>query len=215
MSLSFRTLSFRSLALASALAALSLGCATSQQTRRSETPVAASTTKPSSSSSSVASATTEGPEISRSVGAEGGVVILWPRIIPASNSRETHDLAAAVQEHLRALVAENYRGHPIDVRPEPERVCPMPGCKAMTVGALILHQEEGRAVLALVSGPGDSPATLVPWVGQVKLRDGRVPFRQPPENSVTVTDFAPHTSVLELLHSHESQIVDEILATGR
>lgn len=207
--------SFRTLALASALAAVSLGCAISQQNRRSDTPVATSSTRPASSSSYVASVTMDGPEISRSVGVEGGVVILWPRIIPASNTRETRDLAAAVQEHLRAIVAANHPGHPIDVRPEPERVCPMSGCKAIAIGALLLHQEEGRAVVALVSGPGDSPATLVPWVGQVKLREGRVAFREPPESSVTVTDFAPRAEVLELLHSRESQIVDEILAAGR
>jgi hypothetical protein len=131
----------------------------------------------------------DGPQISRSVGVDGGVVILWPRVIPKSSAAVPRNAAWVVQQHLIRLVAAALPGRPVDIRPEPERVCPQAGCKGVAVGALVVHNNMGCAVVALVSGPGRSPQTLVPWGGLVELRQPQVPFREPPESFVTIRDF--------------------------
>jgi hypothetical protein len=61
----------------------------------------------------------------------------------------------------------------------------------MTVGVLLHRNDKGCVAVALVSGPGQAPARLVGWGGQVRLKAQQVPFRQPPESSVAVSDFAP------------------------
>ena len=68
------------------------------------------------------------PEISRSGGVTGGVVLLWPRVIPRSEDPQTDQDAAFVQGQLRAAIARALPGRPVDVRPNPERVCPRAGC---------------------------------------------------------------------------------------
>jgi len=79
---------------------------------------------------------TDAPEVTRSNGAKGGVVVFWPRVIPKASDSETHDLAAKVQQKVVDLVKKTLPDAEVDVRPEPERVCPRVGCTAMTVGAL-------------------------------------------------------------------------------
>lgn len=157
----------------------------------------------------------DGREISRSAGTEGGVIVFWPRIIPYPTSEETRAIAAAVQGRLRAIVAEALPGRPIDVRPEPERVCPQTGCRAMTVGVLLLHEGSGCAALALVAGSGKSSTTIVPWVGRVKVHDSDVPFRDYPENHVTVTDFASCSTLLAQLEERKPEIIAAIQARAR
>ena len=100
-------------------------------------------------------------------------------------------------------------GQPIDVRPEPERVCPRAGCSAMTVGVLLTRNQNGCVALALVSGPGAAPAKLVAWGGGIRLQNDTVPFREPPETMVTVTDYLTCDGFLdeESLRLNESEIV--------
>lgn len=131
----------------------------------------------------------DAPEISRSVGVEGGVVVLWPRVIPRSDSATTRAAAFVVQRELARLAAEVLPGRAIDVRPEPERVCPQQGCATWTVGAVLVHQGDACVVVATVSGPGRSAATLVPWAGAVDLKGASVPFREPPESLLSIRDF--------------------------
>jgi hypothetical protein len=157
----------------------------------------------------------DAPEISRSRGAKGGVVVLWPRIIPAWGGSDTQVLARQVQEKLVALARQAYPGRPIDIRPSPERVCPMGGCDAVAVGALLMRDGEGCAIVALVSPAGTSPTTLVPWAGSVRLRAGRVPFRQPPENWVTITDFGRCDRLDEDLEANRASIVSAMREFGR
>jgi hypothetical protein len=45
-------------------------------------------------------------------------------------------------------------------------------------------------VTAVISPPGASPQTLVPWAGNVRLKSATAPFREPPESQVVVEDFA-------------------------
>ncbi|MBI2896850.1 MAG: hypothetical protein HYY06_25050 [Deltaproteobacteria bacterium] len=158
--------------------------------------------------------TGDAPEISRSVGAEGGVVLFWPRIVPRAAAEGSRDVALAVQEHLRGLVERTLPGRAIDVRPEPERVCPRAGCTAMTVGALLLRNEGGCIVLGIVSGPGTAPARLVPWIGQVDLRQRMVPFREPPEAQVTARDFGRCSSLAEQLGGADGDIAAAIQQTA-
>jgi len=165
--------------------------------------------------SSVNATGIDAPEISRSRGVKGSVVVLWPRIIPADGGSETNQLARGVQDRLVALVRATFPGREIDVRPAPERVCPMGGCEGAAVGALLLRRGDGCAVVALVSQPGTVPMSLVPWAGDVRLRATRIPFRQHPENWVTVTDFAPCDQTLAGLEANEAVLIEAIRKLDR
>lgn len=157
----------------------------------------------------------DAPEISRSVGARGGVVVFWPRVSPRTDDPATRAIAAAVQQRLQALAARALPGRPVDVRPEPERVCPRQGCEAMTVGASLFHTDRGGCVVvALVSGAGQSPQRLVPWVGAVDLRETVVPFREPPEMRIVSRDMARCADVVGQLAAGEEAIVEAIRAAA-
>lgn len=133
--------------------------------------------------------TQNSPEISKSIGQDGGVVVLWPRIVPKSDDPEMKELATLAQSRLGSLAGE--LGAEVEKRPEPERVCPRPaGCRSVTVSAVVTRKQSGCALVATISKPGASPAELVPWVGTVELAKSAVPFREPPESEVTVVEFA-------------------------
>ncbi len=140
-----------------------------------------------------ASSSKDAPEISRSVGTAGGVVVLWPRIVQPSGSpppdASLEKIAADVQAQLAGIARKS--GAQVDVRPEPERVCPRSGCKATRIGALVTRADHGCAVVAYVGKPGVSPAHLVPWAGSITLSATQVPFRSHPEKVVRVTDYVP------------------------
>lgn len=130
--------------------------------------------------------------ISRSRGQEGGVVVLWPRVIPASDAPIVHEAAHILQDRMVAAAKKVYPGRPIDVRPSPERVCPQAGCLGLSVGAVLMHHEsKGCAAVLLTGQPGRSDSTLTPWMGELTLRSTSAPFRgDPPESFVRVKDFA-------------------------
>jgi hypothetical protein len=154
----------------------------------------------------------DAPEISRSVGVAGGVVILWPRVPKSSNDALGREIAGKVQDRLRALVAKARPGEAIDVRPEPERVCPRSGCTAIAVGAALMRHDQGCAVAVTISASGQSPATIVPWVGEVKLRAATVPFREPPEGAIEVLDYQRCDAVATSLGAREAEIESAIRA---
>jgi hypothetical protein len=192
------------------LASALCGCAT-RSSQHSGSASGSTITKEASTATSAASPI-DGPEVSRSTGIEGGVIVFWPRILPDPTSEDTRATAAALQARLRAIVAEALPGHPIDVRPEPERVCPQTGCSAMTVGALLVQKGTGCAALALVAGPGMSSTTIVPWVGAVQVHDSDVPFREYPENHVSFDDLVSCSTLLDQLEEHKPEIVAAIQA---
>jgi hypothetical protein len=106
--------------------------------------------------------TGDAPEISRSVGVEGGILVLWPRVVgPRGSPKPTTDLARQLQSRLVAIAQRVAPGRPIDVRPEPERVCPRSGCAAMSLGVLLAVAGKGCVAVALVSDRGQSPAEPV------------------------------------------------------
>src|SRR4051812_37560141 len=156
-----------------------------------------------------ASVRADAPEISRSVGISGGVVLLWPRVpmekgqVPDEHTRA---LAGKIQRRLAAILQRALPGHPVDVRPEPERVCPRSGCTAMSVGAVLLQSGQGCSVAALVSAPGTAPARIVPWAGSMRLGGETVAFRDPPERQIAVDDFQSCAEVDGDLAAHEADV---------
>jgi hypothetical protein len=157
----------------------------------------------------------DAPEISRTVGARGGVLVLWPRVAPRSEDPAIRALAATLQQRLRQLAERAVPGRTIDVRPEPERVCPRQGCEAMTVGASLFHTPAGGCtIVAIVSGAGASPQRLVPWVGDVTLRQQIVPFREPPESQITARDMERCTNAVGALAAHENDVVEAMRAAA-
>lgn len=132
-----------------------------------------------------------GPEISHSKGVAGGVVVLWPRIIPATIAEENTQLAAQVQAKMKSVVEKALPGRPIDVRPKPERVCPKAGCDAMSINVLFTRTSTACAVVAIINAPGTSPTKLMPWGGTVELKSDTIQFRDMPENFVKIKDYAP------------------------
>ncbi len=138
----------------------------------------------------------DAPEISRSVGTENGVVVMWPRIVqsrsgPPKPDDETRAVAGRLQQRIAELVRKSAGGKTVELRPEPERVCPRSGCKAISVGVLLARAGKGCAAAALISGPGTAPARIVPWIGSITLNRTSVPFREPPESAVDVKDYLP------------------------
>ncbi len=138
------------------------------------------------------------------------MTILWPRIIPRDIVPENSDLAAALQKHVRHVVEKNLPGRQIDFRPEPERVCPRQGCKSMSVGTLLSRHKQGCLVLALISRPGQSPVKIVPWAGNVKLKNDTVGFREYPEEQITVADYIPCSSLLSTMDKKEPEVAEAL-----
>jgi hypothetical protein len=129
------------------------------------------------------------------VGEPGGFVVLYPRLVlPRSAAGQVPDselksIAAQLQQRLVEIAKRARPNAKIDVRPEPERVCPRSGCKAASLGAVVTRAGAGCAAVALVSAPGTSPQRLVPWAAQMQLKQPTVPFREPPERAVGVSDY--------------------------
>lgn len=156
----------------------------------------------------------DAPEISRSAGIPNGVVLLWPRIIPSTEVPNSRELAAQVQRQVEAFVHRALPGWPVDVRPEPERVCRMAGCEGVSIGALLVRKQQGCVIVALVSGPGTVPAQLVPWVGEVTLKNKTAPFRQPPESQLTITDYAACAEVVNAMPQKEEAALTALRNTA-
>ncbi len=160
-----------------------------------------------------AAVSTDPPEISRSVGAPGEVIIFWPRVIPRTETPEMRAVAFGLQQRLRAIAMRTFPGKRVDVRPEPERVCPRAGCTATTIGVVLANDVQGCAAIAFVSAPGQSPQELVPWGGEVRLKTSKVPFRDPPEAQVTLDDYVPCAKLLddEKLAQREADVVAALI----
>jgi hypothetical protein len=131
-----------------------------------------------------------GPEVSHSRGVDGGVVLLWPRVVPKSDTALMRGPAKALQDRLKGMLEQAFPGRPIDVRPEPERVCPLTGCLGSSVGVLIGVKAGHCIAVVLVSPPGQSDQLLMPWAGVVTTRM-QVPFREPPETGMQIQEMVP------------------------
>jgi hypothetical protein len=146
--------------------------------------------------------------ISQSVGPEGGVVVLWPRVVPSSQAEARAGAVGAVQELLRQLAEQTLPDHPIEVRPAPQRSCPRSGCAAIALGAVVATSGAGCAVAATVARPGQQPTWLAPWTDNAQLRATTVPFREPPESLIHVRDYHPCDELEEHLQQGQTDVVE-------
>lgn len=154
--------------------------------------------------------------VSSSAGVEGGVVILWPRIVPATIADENRQLTSSLQQHVRSLVEKTLPGRPLDIRPEPERVCPRTGCKGVSINILFHRNNTGCVAIALINAPGTSDTQMIPWAGGIEFKQGQtsVPFREPPESHVTVKDYALCTGLLETMKAQDAVVANALKASA-
>lgn len=132
-----------------------------------------------------------GAEISRSRGKPDGVVVLWPRIVPATTDPVVLAAAQRLQLRLQEIAGEEVDPTRVDVRPAPERACPVNGCRGTSLSVLLGHQDGGCAALAVVGPPDGAVQRMVPIAGKFQMTDAALPFRDPPEKKVVVTEFVP------------------------
>ncbi|MCA9602864.1 MAG: hypothetical protein KC417_12600 [Myxococcales bacterium] len=144
------------------------------------------------------------PRISRSAGVEGGLVVLWPRVVPADGSEDS--VAEALQAELTQMANHVRSSERVDVRPSPERTCPRAGCIAPSLSAVLLHKGGGCAVVLALQAAGESETHLVPWLGQMDILDEVIPYREPPESHVRPTDFVRCDEVGSLLTAESERI---------
>lgn len=155
-----------------------------------------------------------GPEISHSKGQPGGIVVLYPRIIPGTIAEENAALAAQIQAKVKAVAEKALPGKAIDVRPKPERVCPKAGCDAMSINVLFTKQSNSCMTVALINAPGTSPIKLIPWGGLVELKSDTIQFRDMPENFVKIKDYVPCDQLITQMASQDSFIEAAIRAAA-
>lgn len=156
--------------------------------------------------------TADDPRVSRSRGESGGILLLWPRVIPSVRTQELRNEAQLLQAALGKVIGSAHPGRTVDARPEPERVCPAAGCKAAAVGVVLLVNATGCAAVVQTTQPGKGPATQTPWVGDVTLKAPTVAFRQPPESYVRVSDYVPCKTIGSYLAARQAQILTAIRA---
>jgi len=149
----------------------------------------------------------DGPHITRSVGKSNQVLVLWPRVVPADETGDLKDIAKKLQARLVDLVKEVAPDRPLNVRPEPQRVCPRGGgCNSPSVGVLLAHHDGGCVAVAWISTPGESAARLVPWAGVMDLKSQDAAFRTPPEENLAVKDFIPCDQLLKQADAHKDPV---------
>jgi len=157
----------------------------------------------------------DAPEISRSQGTAGGVVLLWPRIVGSAKEPADDDLtqriAQTLQARLASVIRDKMPGVAVDVRPKPERVCPRSGCIGASVGILLTRSgKHGCTATALVASQGPSASRLVPWAGGIKLKAETSAFREPPESQVRVIDHAKCESLAEETAAWDADVIAAI-----
>lgn len=143
----------------------------------------------------------DAPTISAKKGKKGGVVVLWPRVVPEEAPPEVHELAAGLQAELERLAQGAVDPGLVTLRPEPERVCPQDGCRAVSLGAVLGHHEGGCFAVGLVGLPDAGHIRMVPWAGEVLATRRHVAHREPPESELVVTEFVPCDDLIPALDS--------------
>ncbi len=151
-----------------------------------------------------------GPEISHSKGVAGGIVVLWPRIIPGTIAEENTAIAAQVQAKVKALAEKALPGRAVDVRPKPERVCPKAGCDAVSINVLFTKNSTACVAVALINAPGTSSTKLIPWGGGVELKSDTIQFRDMPENFVKIKDYVPCDQLITSM-AEQDQFIEAAL----
>lgn len=157
----------------------------------------------------------DSPQISTSQGPKNGIVVMWPRVIPATEDPAILAIAQQLQDRTAAIASSAFPDLKQNVRPAPQRVCPQAGCKAVSFGSVLMHNGTGCAVGAWMASPGRSPARPVPWSPGVTAKVPTLPFREPVEGAFTITDFQRCDRVLEGLTLGDAQVTAELKAFVR
>ena len=131
---------------------------------------------------------------------------LLPERLDDDSRDGTEAIARELQGQLVQVAQSTAPARARDVRPKPERVCPRSGCEAPSIGALLLHSGGGCAALALVAAPGKANTRLVPWGGVVKLKSPTVPFRDLPENQVTIRDMVSCDQLMSAIAAKRAEV---------
>jgi hypothetical protein len=147
--------------------------------------------------------------ISRSAGEEGGVVVLWPRVMGLPDTEPTR-----AQAHLVEIARQVFPDRQLDIRPEPERVCPRDGCHTVSLGLLLVANNGGCATVAIIGRPGTTNLTLVPWTGRIELRDRTIPFREPPESHIVLHDSGVCADLEQDFAAHDEDVARELRNAG-
>src|SRR5258708_39334558 len=79
---------------------------------------------------------TDAPEISRSVGVDGGVVVLWPRIPGSAKDPDARQVAAKIEVRLAGIGARALPRPRMDAPPGPGRLRRPVGVAAISRGAV-------------------------------------------------------------------------------
>ncbi len=137
--------------------------------------------------------------ISRSRGKKGGVVVLWPRIVPQTDDTTVAALGAELQARLTQVANDALDSKMVGVRPEPERVCPLAGCRAVSLNVVLGHQDGGCFAVGLLGSPQAGSIQLFPLAGSVRASAREVGFRDAPENKLLVTEFVPCDELMNTL----------------
>ena len=106
-------------------------------------------------------ADSEADAVSRHRGKKGGVTVLWPRVVPQTDDAQILQLADALQGRLDAMAQASVDPKRVVVRPAPERVCPRSGCRSVSLGAVLGHQDGGCFAVGLVGLP--EGGAVQPW----------------------------------------------------
>lgn len=138
-------------------------------------------------------------EISHSRGKAAGVVVLWPRVVPATDDPQIRKLAGMLQERITQQAVSQRGSNLVDQRPEPERVCPRAGCRGSSISLMLGHEAGGCVAVAVVGPPGDEQQTLIPLAGRMDIPEPVVAFRSPPEERVVVREFVPCDQLLDAI----------------
>ena len=144
-------------------------------------------------------ADSEADAVSRHRGKKGGVTVLWPRVVPQTEDPQILAIAETLQGRLDGMAQASVDPKRVVVRPDPERVCPRAGCRSVSLGAVLGHQDGGCFAVGLVGLAEGGAVQLVPWGGRIKVRAPTQPFRKPPESSIAVTEFVPCDRLIESL----------------
>lgn len=154
------------------------------------------------------------PRVSTSRGKEGGVLVLNPRIIPASEDPAILALAAAITAHAEAVARQARPDAKVDARPAPQRTCPQAGCLGASIGSVLVHTGKTCAVAAWVAAPGQSPARALAWSTGLEVGPEPIAFREPIESHLKVHDYQPCESILESLGARDADVVDALKAVS-
>ena len=162
----------------------------------------------------------DAPEISRSRGEQGGYVVLWPRVVPRDDDPTTAKIASLLQARLRAMAERAAPGAPVDVRPDPERVCPRDGgCVATSLGAVLSRKGGACAAAVTIGAPGTSPVRVLGWAGTVTTKDATAAFRDPPESLLVVQEWAKCDELLAGLEKNappsDESAIEKAIAEAR